>query len=323
MSKQLYYEMLRIRIVEETIADLYTEWEMRCPTHLSIGQEGAAVGVAAALRRDDYALGGHRSHGHYLAKGGDLDAFVAELYGKATGCCGGRGGSMHLVDLEVGFLGCVPIVGSTIPIATGVALGVVQRGEDRVVAAFFGDAATEEGAFYESMNFAALDRLPVLFVCENNEYSVYTHVRDRQPPGRDLGTLSRGFGVAYAQADGNDPEAVRRVAEQAAARARGGGGPSLLELSCYRWREHCGPNFDDELGYRPEGELARHQALCPVRRLESRLLAEGLLDADAIEEMRARIRDEMARAVRFAKASPFPSPEGLHDHVFATAGGPR
>ena len=170
--RALHRGMLYIRTVEERIADMYPEQEMRCPVHLSIGQEAAEAGSGLALERSDYALSGHRSHGHYLAKGGDLKSMMAEIYGKATGCSGGKGGSMHLIDLDAGFLGAVPIVGSTIPIGVGTAFGSKSKGENRVTMIFFGDGATETGVFHESLNFAALHKLPVVFLCENNLYSV-------------------------------------------------------------------------------------------------------------------------------------------------------
>ncbi|MBI4331624.1 MAG: thiamine pyrophosphate-dependent dehydrogenase E1 component subunit alpha, partial [Chloroflexi bacterium] len=181
IEKKLYYAMLRIRLVEERIAELYPEQQMRCPVHLCTGQEAIAAGVSAHLTSDDYALSNHRSHGHYLAKGGDLKAMMAEIYGRVTGCSRGKGGSMHLVDLAAGFLGATPIVGSTIPMAVGAALATVMKGEKRVTVAYFGDAAVEEGVFHESLNFAALKRLPVVFVCENNFFSVYSPLSVRQP----------------------------------------------------------------------------------------------------------------------------------------------
>src|SRR5207249_1080843 len=201
---EFYWNMLRIRLVEERIAEMYPQQEMRCPVHLCIGQEAIAVGVCAALDNTDYVTGGHRSHGHYLAKGGDLKAMVAELYGKATGCCEGKGGSMHLVDLPVGFLGAVPIVGSTIPLAVGAAFGAMMRSEKRVAVPFFGEGATEEGVFHESINFAALKKLPVVFVCENNNYSVYSHISVRQPANREVYSVAEGHGVESLQGDGND-----------------------------------------------------------------------------------------------------------------------
>ncbi|MBM3944711.1 MAG: thiamine pyrophosphate-dependent dehydrogenase E1 component subunit alpha, partial [SAR202 cluster bacterium] len=202
--RRLHRDLLRIRMIEQRVADIYGEQQMRCPVHLSIGQEAAAVGVCARLERGDWAMSGHRSHGHYLAKGGNLNAMFAEMYGKATGCTDGKGGSMHLVDLEAGFLGAVPIVGSTIPIAVGAAWGSRMRGEERVVVAFFGEGSTEEGVFHEALNFAALRRLPVVFVCENNLYSVYSPMSVRQPANREVYQVAAGHGVPSFQVDGND-----------------------------------------------------------------------------------------------------------------------
>ena len=316
MLRQLLHGMLRIRTVEETIAELYAEQEMRCPVHLCSGQEAVAAGVCAALQNDDYAMGAHRSHGHYLAKGGDLKAMLAEIYGKATGCCGGMGGSMHLVDLNAGFLGATPIVGSTIPIAVGAAFGSVMRGEQRVTAVFFGDGATEEGVFHEAVNFAALKKLPVIFVCENNRYSVYSSLEVRQPE-REIVDLARGHGLPAVQGDGNDAAAVYELTLEAAKRARRGEGPTFLELATYRWREHCGPNYDDELGYRPEGELERWQALDPIPRLEQRLLAGEAISPEEVDRWRTELQTEVREAVAFAKASPVPDASGLAERVYA------
>jgi len=313
-SVELYAQMLRIRIVEERIAELYGEQEMRCPVHLCVGQEATAVGVCAALRPEDQVFGTHRSHGHYLARGGDLRALVAELYGKATGCCGGKGGSMHLIDTRAGFLGAAPIVGSTLPIAVGAALGAVMKGEDRVVAVFFGEGATEEGVFHEAINFAAVRELPVVFVCENNLYSVYSPLEVRQAPGRDIRALAEATGLAAAGADGNDVEAVLEVAGRAVERARAGGGPTLLELPTYRWREHCGPFYDNDLGYRAEEEFAAWRTRCPVDSLRERLLDEGL-ERSALARLEAELAAEVDDAVRFAKESPFPPPEALYEDV--------
>ena len=236
ICRSLLESMVRIRMVEEAIAAHYPEQQMRCPVHLSIGQEAASAGVCAALQPDDLAMSGHRSHAHYLGKGGDLPAMIAEIYGKATGCCQGRGGSMHLVDLKAGFVGAVPIVGSTIPIATGLAFADRQLKRDRVTVAFLGEAATEEGVFHESVNFASLHQLPIIFVCENNLYSVYSPMGVRQPAHREVWQLAAGHGVAAHQGDGNDPLAVYALARAAAAHARSGQGPVFLELTTYRWR---------------------------------------------------------------------------------------
>ena len=315
--KQLYYQMLRIRLVEEAIAELYPEQEMRCPVHLCVGQEAISAGVCLNLTPDDYVLSNHRSHGHYLAKGGDLKAMMAEIYGKATGCCFGKGGSMHLVDLPVGFLGAVPIVGSTIPIAVGAALGSVMRGENRVTVVFLGEAATEEGVFHESVNFAMLKKLPVIFVCENNFFSVYSPLSVRQPEGREVFELAKGHGIESHQADGNDVVEVYRLAEMAVSKARHGGGPTFLEFKTYRWREHCGPYYDNHLGYRAECDFLEWRDRCPLDKFKERLLADGLLSLREMEDMENKIKTEMADAVAFAKKSPFPKEGLLMEHIYA------
>jgi len=315
-AKTMYRDMLRIRLVEERIADLYNEQEMRCPVHLCIGQEATAVGVCAALEQTDYAFGSHRSHGHYLAKGGDLGRFIAELYGKATGCCRGKGGSMHLIDLSVGFLGAVPIVGSTLPIAVGAAFGSTFTDESRVTVVFFGEGATEEGVFQESLVFAALKNLPVVFVCENNLYSVYSSLAVRQSPDRDIPAVAVANGVAAARGDGNDVEAVYELAREAVSTARGGGGPTLIQLDTYRWREHCGPFYDNELGYRTVEEFEEWQTRCPVESFKARLLDRGDLHYDEVSSLAAEVEAEIDEAVRFAKESAFPSAEELYADVY-------
>ncbi len=304
-------------MVEEKIAELYPEQEMRCPVHLCVGQEAVAVGVCAALQNNDRVLSGHRSHGPYLARGGNLDAMMAELYGRATGCSLGMGGSMHLVDLAVGFMGSAPIVGSTIAIAVGTAFGAQMRAEPRVTVVFFGDGAVEEGVFHESLNFAALRNLPVVFVCENNLYSVYSPLSVRQPRGRPIVDLARGLGVESHRGDGNDVIEVYALAAGAIGRARKGLGPTFLELETYRWREHCGPNYDNDLGYRTPAEFEEWKGRCPVQCFKSRLLDDGLMTERLSGELIAELESEIRRAVAFAKASPYPSQQLLHEHVYA------
>ncbi|MBI2901290.1 MAG: thiamine pyrophosphate-dependent dehydrogenase E1 component subunit alpha [Planctomycetes bacterium] len=315
---RLYRGMLRIRIVEERIAELYPQQEMRCPVHLCIGQEAVAVGVCDALDRGDYVFSNHRSHGHYLAKGGDLRSMIAEIYGKATGCAQGKGGSMHLVDLDAGFLGATPIVGSTIPIGVGAAWGSALKGESRVAVVFFGDGALEEGVFHESLNFALLKKVPVIFVCENNLYSVYSPLAVRQPGERELFCIAGGHGVESHQADGNDVLAVRSLAERAVEKARGGGGPTFLEFKTYRWREHCGPNYDDDLGYRPETEFLEWKKRCPIAALRERLLEAGICSDRGIGEMESAVKSEMEAAVEFARRSPWPADTLLMGDVYAS-----
>lgn len=312
----LYRQMVRIRMVEEAIARRYAEQEMRCPVHLSVGQEAVAAGVCAALRPNDLAVSTHRAHAHYLAKGGSLKAMMAEIYGKETGCSGGRGGSMHLFDLGAGMLASVPIVASSIPIGVGAALAITQKGGNQVVVVFHGDAAVEEGVFHESANFAKVKSLPVLFVCENNLYSVYTGLADRQPD-RPLTDVAKAHAMSAYWEDGNDPAAVHAVAAAAAAAARDGGGPSFLVFDTYRWLEHCGPNFDNNIGYRSAAEFESWKRRCPVERQRRALTARGLWDDDQEARLNAEISAEVADAFAFAKQSPFPMHDRESEAVYA------
>jgi len=310
----LYVTMRRIRRAEETIATLYPEQEIRCPTHLSIGQEAGATGVCLALRITDTAVSTHRCHAHYLAKGGDLRAMFAELYGRATGCCGGKGGSMHLTAPEVGMLGASAIVAGSVPLAVGTALAARMAGTDEVAVAFFGDAAMEQGVTHESLALAALRRLPVLFVCENNLYATNTALRTRQA-GTDLAPRAAGHWVPGVTVDGNDVVAVYRTAKTAVERARRGRGPTLIEVKTYRFREHVGPNYDIDLGYRTQAELDRWMAREPVAALARRLERAGALSAERRHALDAQVEAEVADAVAFAKASPFPEPAALYADV--------
>ena len=228
IAQSLLHGMQRIRLVEEKIAELYPEQEMRCPVHLCIGQEAIPVGVCANLKKTDTILGNHRSHGHYLAKGGDLKTMMAEIYGKATGCSGGKGGSMHLVDLSVNVLGTTPIVGSIIPIAVGAAFASSLKNENNVTLVFLGRAASEEGVFFESLNFAALKKLPIVFISEDNFFSVYSPLADRQPPARDNASIAQALGISSAKEDGNDIQEVSRLAGEAIDQVRAGNGPYFL-----------------------------------------------------------------------------------------------
>lgn len=317
VGRGLLRGILRVRRVEERIRDLYSEWEMRCPTHFSLGQEAVAVGVCAHLQRAEIVTSAHRSHAHYLAKGGDLKTMLAELYGKVTGCSRGKGGSMHLIDQSAGFLGAVPIVGSTIPIGVGAALASVLQDRPLLSVIFFGDAATEAGVFYESLNFAAIHRLPVVMVCENNFYSVLTGLDWRRPAGREIYEIAQGHGVWSKQGDGNDIDVVHALAAEAIEHARSGQGPAFLEFKTYRWLEHCGPNDDQHLGYRPPGEFDAWRARDPLAICLDRLHAHGrMTDAD-LEAMEDEIRTEIDEAVAFAKASPFPDRDQLGKHLYA------
>lgn len=319
VSRRMLRDLLRIRRIEERIAALYPEQEMRCPTHFSIGQEAVAVGVCAHLDAADQVTSAHRSHAHYLAKGGDLRAMLAELYGKATGCASGKGGSMHLIDRDAGFLGAVPIVGSTIPIGVGASFAAWLRDEAQLVAIFFGDGATETGAFHESLNFASIHKLPVVLVCENNLYSVLSPMAVRHPEGRPLAQLAAAHGAACWRGDGNDLDTVYSLAGRAIAHARSGAGPAFLEFETYRWLEHCGPL--DDAPMRPEAEIAAWKKRDPVSRFIEALGSRGV--EVALAALDTKIAVEIDAAIAFAKDSAFPDREALDRHIYAGQDGPR
>lgn len=315
--RELLFQMRRLRTVEETIATRYAEGTMRCPVHLSTGQEAVSAGVGLVLRPTDLAVSGHRAHTHYLGKGGSLQRMLAEIFGKATGCSRGKGGSMHLIDESVGFKGSTAIVGGTVPVGTGLGLSIKRRGSDQVACVFLGDAVVEEGVFFESVNFAALHRLPVLYVCENNLYSVYSSLAVRQPASRLIHEMVSGLGVTAAAADGNDPEAVFSTCSESVRRLRSGGGPEFIEFATYRWREHCGPNLDNGLGYREEAEFLGWKEKDPVATYARRLVLEGVVTEADIHEMDRVITAQVCEAFAFAEASPFPLSDTAEEDVYA------
>ena len=312
----MFRTMVQIRLFEERVAQLVEAGEVRTPCHLYIGQEAIAAGVCAALEARDYVWGGHRSHGHYLAKGGDLRAMMAELFGKSTGCSGGRGGSMHLVAPEVGILGTVPLVAATIPLAVGAGMAAKLRRDGRVSVAFFGDGATEEGHFHESLNLAALFRLPVIFVCENNFYASHLQLFERRVADNIL-TTADVAGAAGARLDGNDVEAVHAAAREAVDRARGGAGPTLLECRTFRWRGHVGPSWDMDVGVKRKDELALWKPKDPIARLARQLIDERIATAIELDEIGAEVAAAVDRAVDFAERSPLPPAGSLMAHVYA------
>ena len=314
--KKIYTSLLRIRLIEEAIAKRYTKQEMRCPVHLSIGQEAIAVGVCEHLSKQDYMMSTHRAHAHYLAKGGDLNKMIAELHGKKTGCTSGKGGSMHLLDLDVSMMGSTPIVGGSLPIATGLAFASKMKKDQKVTVIFFGEGMTEEGVFSECLNFAALHKLPILFVCENNLYSVYSPLEVRQPSNRDLGKISEGHGVKSSKGNGNDILEVLSIAKDAVNHCREKG-PYLIELDTYRWREHCGPNYDNDIGYRSEEEFLAWKKKCPIETFEKYLESEELLNEEEKTKINDQIQEEISQAFEFSDQSPFPDIVELNDPVYA------
>ncbi len=302
----LLYKMLRIRRVEEAIADRYSEQKMRCPTHLSIGQEGVAVGVTETLNIDDLIMSNHRAHAHYLAKGGDLNKMIAEIHGKKTGCSLGRGGSMHLIDLSVGMMGSTPIVANSIPVAVGLAFASHMKNDKKISVSFFGEGATEEGVFAESLNFASLKNLPVLFVCENNLYSVYSPLNVRQAPARSRVKIAEAHGIFAREGNGNDVEETYEIAKEAVDTIRSGNGPAYIEFDTYRFLGHCGPNNDTDLGYRSHEEFNSWLEKCPIKVYREKLLAEKLITEEELDIMELKLKTEINEAFTFAKESPYP-----------------
>ena len=315
--RALYQAMVRIRRIEEEIERRYHQDQMKTPIHLVIGQEAAAVGCAAALRDTDLVYASHRTHGAYLAKGGDLKAMLCEMHCRINGCVGSRGGSMHLIDKRVGMAGTSAIVGGAVPIATGAALAAHMKGEDRVVVVFLGDATTEEGVTSESLNFAALKQLPVIFFCENNFYSVQSPLATRQPAGRNLCRWAQAHEVPAVSVDGMNVLAVYDATSAGVTRARAGVGPTFIEAPVYRFRAHGGASDDSTTGYRAEAERRAWEAVCPVAMFGEYLVRIGLLDRAAADGLERTIAAEIEAAFEFALASPNPSEDDLYRHVYA------
>ncbi|MBP7865767.1 MAG: thiamine pyrophosphate-dependent dehydrogenase E1 component subunit alpha [Acidobacteria bacterium] len=314
---RLYETMVLIRTVEESFVEPILSGEVRCPCHLYSGEEAIAAGICAALTERDAVFGTHRSHGHFLAKGGSLDAMVAEVYCRESGCCGGRGGSMHLVDPAVGMLGAAPIVAGTIPLALGAALASDIREDGTVAVAFFGDGAAGEGVLYESLNFAALKRLPLIFVCENNLYSTHLPLRECRVE-RPIAEVAHPFGITAKTLDGNDVLAVHEAALEVVRECREGRGPVFLECLTYRFRGHVGPDDNIQGSHtdiRPAEEVARWLQRDPILLLEGKLKSSGLLDDAKIGEVRQAAAVRVAQAHARATRAAFPEAKELLHHV--------
>jgi TPP-dependent pyruvate/acetoin dehydrogenase alpha subunit len=305
LKEKLYTEMLRLRIIEEYIAEIYHPGnEMKCPTHLYTGQEAVAVSVCNALKHDDVVSAGHRSHGWYIAKGGDLKRMMAELFGKITGCSKGWGGSMHIVDVQAGVMGTSSILGGTISHALGSALAFSLKKSSNVAVSAFGDAAIEVGTFHESLNFASLKKLPVIFVCENNLYSTQSPLNVRQPPV-DIYRRAEAYNIPGFRVDGNNALEVYEKSIEAVDRARNGGGPTLIEAMTYRWREHVGPNYDYNLGYRSKSELEKWMKRCPIKQLNQ------CIDHQKRKKLEEEFKAEVIEAAEFARSSAFPTEKDI------------
>jgi pyruvate dehydrogenase E1 component alpha subunit len=307
----VFLNAIRIRMIEEEIARKYGQGKMRCPVHLSIGQEIPAALAGYFKENGDTFVSSHRSHAHYLASGGSLRKMIAEIYGKVDGCSKGRGGSMHLFDKESGFMGSSAIVGNSIPVGVGIGYSFKLREVRSISFVFFGDGATEEGVFYESLNFAAVHGLPVIFICENNRYSVYTNLGPRQPAHRSIARVSESLGVPSKKLSDVEIEVAHMEFETAIAECRLGHGPRLVEIETYRKLEHCGPNDDDDLGYRPIEEIELWKKNDRLENLRNCLEASGAISTSQIEAWENSVRHEIQDAFEFAENSQFPTIESV------------
>jgi pyruvate dehydrogenase E1 component alpha subunit len=311
----LYRRMLRIRLFEEQVNDLYMSAKMPGLAHLYIGEEAVAVGVCSALRDDDYITSTHRGHGHCLAKGASVDRMFAELLGKEAGYCRGKGGSMHIADQEKGNLGANAIVAGSVGIATGAALSAKKRGTDQVAACFFGEGALGQGVVYECMNMAALWKLPVVYVCENNMYNEYTHYLETT--AGDIALRAAAFGIPFADADGQDVRKVHDATQAAVQRARAAQGPSFLHFRTYRQRGHHVGDIDRAYYRSKEEERKWADEHDPLKILGQSLVQEGKADAAAFDRIDEEVRSEIQEGVKFALEAPYPGPEEVTMHVYA------
>lgn len=305
---QMYKSLYRIRRVEEEIIRLYPSDKIKSPVHLSIGQESVAVGVCEALDAGDIAFGTYRGHALYLAKGGNMPRMMAELYGKIGGAARGKAGSMHLIDVAVGMMGTSAIVATTIPHAVGYALVLKMRKSKQIVVCFFGEGAIDEGTFHESINFAALKKLPILFICENNQFAIYSHVRDRMS-GNNICERAESYRVPAIHIEDGDPVAIYRETQRALTAIRAGEGPRFIEAMTYRWRDHVGPNEDRIYKYRPDQELDGW-----IQRDQVKAIADKIVGAERAKIERD-VEAEISAAIAFAEASAFPAADELYSDV--------
>jgi pyruvate dehydrogenase E1 component alpha subunit len=310
---KLLYQMILIRRFEEKCAEAYSLGKIGGFCHLYIGQEAVAVGAISAIRQDDYVLTSYREHGHAIAKGVSPDEVMAELYGKASGSSSGKGGSMHIFDSDVNFLGGHAIVGGQIPLATGVAFGSKYKGTDQVTLCFFGEAAVNQGAFHESMNMAQLWKIPCIYVCENNQYGMGTSL-ERAMSLQDVSQKACAYELTSEFVDGMDVLAVREAVQRGVERARKDFLPTLLEIRTYRFMGH---SMSDPGNYRTRAEIERHQLRDPIKLFTASLLENGVIDQAALDEMEKRVREEVEHAASFADESPLPDPKELYTHIYA------
>lgn len=310
----IYHQMLLVRRFEEKAAEIYSAGKIGGFCHLYIGQEAVAIGSISAIRKDDYVLTSYREHAHAIAKGMTPESVMAELYGKATGCSKGKGGSMHMFDKEVNFLGGHAIVGGQIPLATGVAFASKYKGTDQVTLCYFGEAAVNQGAFHESLNMAQLWKLPCIYICENNQYGMGTSLA-RAMSSHDISQKAYAYDIASEFVDGMDVLAVREATLRAVKRARKEYLPTLLEVRTYRFMGH---SMSDPGNYRTRAEIERHQERDPIKLFSATLKEEGVLSDSEFQKIEAEVKEQVEKSVRFAEESPFPDPKELHTDVYAT-----
>jgi pyruvate dehydrogenase E1 component alpha subunit len=308
----MYRQMLTIRQFEEGVWDVYTRGLMPGLAHLCIGQEAVAVGACTALRPDDYIISNHRGHGHCIAKGADIKRMMAEILGKETGYCRGKGGTMHIADVEHRNLGATGIVGGGIGLGIGIGLTIKLRGSDELCLCFFGDGAANEGIFAESMNLASIWHLPVIFLCENNQYGEYTK-STKVTAGEHITDRATAFGIPNSVVNGMDVLAVHEAVNQAAMRARSGQGPAMLEAQTYRYEGH---RVGDPGKYKTEEEIDYWKARDPILTFEQRLKGTDILTDDEVDVIQADVKQAVQDAIEYAKASPLPSLDQLHEHVY-------
>lgn len=310
----IYHQMILVRRFEEKSAEAYSTGKIGGFCHLYIGQEAVAIGAISAIRKDDYVLTSYREHAHAIAKGMSPESVMAELYGKATGCSKGKGGSMHMFDKEVGFLGGHAIVGGQIPLATGVAFATKYQGTDQVTLCFFGEAAVNQGAFHESLNMAQLWKVPCIYICENNQYGMGTSLQ-RAMSSHDISQKSCAYDIAAEFVDGMDVLAVREATLRAVERARKDYLPTLLEVRTYRFMGH---SMSDPGNYRTRAEIERHQERDPIKLFSASLKEEGVLTDSEFQEVEAQVKQQVEKAVKFAEESPLPDPKELYTDVYAS-----
>ena len=309
---ELFRTMVKIRRFDETVIQLYADGEIPGFMHLYIGEEAVAAGVCAALNKSDYITSTHRGHGHCIAKGGRPDYMMAELFGRKTGYCKGKGGSMHIADLDIGILGANGIVSGGIPTAVGAAVGIQYQDDDRVAVSFFGDGATNVGQFHEACNLASIWELPVIFVCENNLFAQTTPRTEHQKI-KDVAARASAYDMPAVTIDGNDVIEVYQASKEAVKRARDGGGPTFIECKTYRWRGHW---EGDPQPYRTQDEVKEWKLKCPITRFRRYLIENKVMLKQDLESIDKIIEDELQKAVEFARISPFPEPEEALDDVY-------